>query len=393
MADAVSDSAGRVLLLAGEFEVRGSTSAFLRLAERLPGHGLDPLVVCSSASRLPARIRRDVAIHEYPGLTTRIIGRLVRHQLCRDLRLAPPDVIHVQSLRWIGLGGWLASAWRRPLVVSVNEVLGERERLRLPGTVRRVLALSEAVSESLRERGGIAEGMIEVIPAGVDRVDPISFGGQLVDVLDSGHVACVGTAGPLESVKGLAHFLGAARTVLAAGRDVEFLVAGAGPEESNLRRLAGELGIRGRVTFLPNRPDFSDALAAMDVFCLPSLQQGLGTILLEAMSMGRPVIATGVGGVASVVRDGETGLVVPPGDSTTLARRILELLDDPTTARAIGNAGQADVVARFGTTAMVRSTMAVYNDVMETSADDSGPVVGAGKGTGGVAVTREDELA
>ena len=118
MADAVSDSAGRVLLLAGEFEVRGSTSAFLRLAERLPGHGLDPLVVCSSASRLPARIRRDVAIHEYPGLTTRIIGRLVRHQLCRELRLAPPDVIHVQSLRWIGLGGWLA--WRKHRKNNLN---------------------------------------------------------------------------------------------------------------------------------------------------------------------------------------------------------------------------------------------------------------------------------
>ena len=105
--------------------------------------------------------------------------------------------------------------------------------------------------------------------------------------------------------------------------------------------------------------------------------------------MGRPVIATGVGGVVSVIRDGETGLVVPPGDSTAMARRIFELLDDPTTARAIGKAGQTDVVARFGTTAMVRSTVAVYNDVMETSDDESDPVVGAG----GVAVTREDELA
>ena len=370
MADAGSESGLRVLLLAGVFEVRGSTATTVRLAEHLGDHGFDPLVVCSSAARLSEKVRRKVSILQYPGLSTRVIGHLVRRLLARDLKELPPVVIHAQSRRLASLGGWLALSWGCPLVVSVNEVVGDREPLRMPRAVSKVLAVSEAVRESLVDRGNMqAEGVV-VIPAGVDAAGVE----RLVGVLEPDHVPSIGTAGPLEAVKGLPYFLGAAQKVLAAGRDVEFLVAGAGPEEANLRRLAGELGIRGRVTFLPNRPDFSDALAAVDAFCLPSLQQGLGTIMLEAMSLGRPVIASDVGGVHSVVRDGETGLVVPPGDSGALARGVLSLLDDPVRARAIGEAGRVEVMARFGTLAMVERTVAVYNEVIEQAGRTAGAV-------------------
>ena len=370
MADAGSESGLRVLLLAGVFEVRGSTATTVRLAEHLGDHGFDPLVVCSSAARLSEKVRRKVSILQYPGLSTRVIGHLVRRLLARDLKELPPVVIHAQSRRLASLGGWLALSWGCPLVVSVNEVVGDREPLRMPRAVSKVLAVSEAVRESLVDRGNMqAEGVV-VIPAGVDAAGVE----RLVGVLEPDHVPSIGTAGPLEAVKGLPYFLGAAQKVLAAGRDVEFLVAGAGPEEANLRRLAGELGIRGRVTFLPNRPDFSDALAAVDAFCLPSLQQGLGTIMLEAMSLGRPVIASDVGGVHSVVRDGETGLVVPPGDSGALARGVLSLLDDPVRARAIGEAGRVEVMARFGTLAMVERTVAVYNEVIEQAGMPLGTV-------------------
>ena len=167
--------------------------------------------------------------------------------------------------------------------------------------------------------------LISVIHSGVDTDEAVSE----VNVLEANRVPIVGTAGPLEAVKGFPFFLGAAARVLATGRDVEFVIAGAGPEESNLRRLACELRIDSRVTFVPNLFEFDDALSAMDIFCLPSLQQGIGTIMLEAMAMGRPVIATRVGGVHRVVRDNDTGLLVPPSNSEALAQRIEELLDDP----------------------------------------------------------------
>ncbi len=363
MAEAGSESPCRVLLLAGVFEVRGSTATTLRLAERLPEQGFDPLVVCSDAERLSSEVRRELSIRQYHGLSKRLIGRLVSRRLAADFVDQPPDLIHVQSRHMVSSGARLADEWGVPLIVSVHEVLQSQDQFELPRTVRKVLVVSEAVGESLVNRMGVPAECVVVVPGGVDVPDVQ----RLVGVLEPDHVPSVGTAGPLEVVKGLPYFLNAAQKVLAAGRDAEFLIAGAGPEENNLRRLAGELGIRDRVTFLPNRPDFSGALAAMDVFCLPSLQQGLGTIMLEAMSLARPVIASAVGGVCSVLRDGETGMVVPPEDSAALAGRMLSLLDDPVAARAIGEAGRRDVLARFGTATMVERTVSVYKEVLNQS--------------------------
>jgi glycosyltransferase involved in cell wall biosynthesis len=102
----------------------------------------------------------------------------------------------------------------------------------------------------------------------------------------------------------------------------------------------------------------------MDVFCLPSLRQGLGTIMLEAMALGRPVIATGVDGVYSVVRDNETGLVVPPSNSGRLAQRILELLRDPFRARRIADNARQMVLRDFNVDRMVRETAEVYRQVL-----------------------------
>jgi glycosyltransferase involved in cell wall biosynthesis len=119
------------------------------------------------------------------------------------------------------------------------------------------------------------------------------------------------------------------------------------------------------VTFVPNLYDFSTALEAMDIFCLPSLRQGLGTIMLDAMGRGIPVIATGVGGVFSVVSDNETGLVVPPSNSARLAERILELLNDPLKARALGTKGRELVREEFGIERMVEETADLYREVVQ----------------------------
>ncbi len=182
-----------------------------------------------------------------------------------------------------------------------------------------------------------------MIHAGVE----IPSDADLTPVLSPGRVPVVGTAGPLEALKGLPFFLGAAQRVLAENPQVQFLIAGAGPEEQNLRRLARELKIVEAVTFVPKLYDFSTALEAIDIFCLPSLRQGLGTIMLEAMGRGIPVIASGVGGVFSVVSDNETGLVVPPSNSARLAERILELLSDPLRARTLGSNGRRSGQAGF----------------------------------------------
>ncbi|HUG91477.1 MAG TPA: glycosyltransferase family 4 protein [Planctomycetaceae bacterium] len=346
-----------VLLFAGRFEVRGSSQYTLRLAQHLGGHAVVPSIVCSDAGQVDSGTRAEMTLREYPQLGLPLWGRVVMDLVRRDFDEAPPDLIHIQTRSVLSQGVWLARRLERPAVLTVHDYLGPRERLRVDrDCVRRIIAVSDAVKADLLERERFPDEFVTVIHSGVDVPEVV----DAPPVLDPGHVPVVGTAGPLEAVKGLPFFLGAAAQVLAVRESIEFLVAGAGPEERNLRRLARELGITGRVTFIPRLYDFSQSLEAMDIYCLPSLRQGLGTIMLEAMARARPVIATGVGGVYSAIRDNETGLVVPPSDSGRLAERFLELLDDPVRARAIGESGRRLVREEFGVEKMIERTAKLY---------------------------------
>jgi glycosyltransferase involved in cell wall biosynthesis len=354
---AQSSDTPQVLLFAGQFAVRGQCAYTLRLAQSLPEKGYRALVVCPNAQTVPSRTRQTLQIREYPHLLQPLVGRVVLEILLRQLLVDPPEIVHAQTLTAFRAATWIARELERPLILTIHDFLRPRVRLSVDRRVcRRVIAVSDAVRTHLIEQHHLPPDLVTVISSGVScrRDEPVE------PVLNPAKTPVVGTAGPLEAVKGFPFFLGAAARVHATGRDVEFLVAGAGPEEQNLRRLARELEIAQRVTFLPNLSDFSPALEAMDVFCLPSLRQGLGTIMLEAMALGRPVIATKVGGVFQVIRDGETGLLVPPSDSAQLAEKILELLDDPEKARRLGQAARAEVAANFSVEKMVEQTVGVY---------------------------------
>ena len=351
-----------ILLFAGRFTVRGSCSYSLRLAEQLPLQGMRSVVVCPDARRVEPERRRELQIREFSHLQLPLWGCVVVRMMLRQLQLDPPDLIHIQSRNVAQQGMWLARELQRPFVLTVHDYLQPSERFLIDRRwCQRIIAVSDSVKSDLQKRAGLPDHLISVIHSGVNTNDEIDE----TSVLKANRVPVVGTAGPLEAVKGFPFFLGAAARVLATGRDVEFVIAGAGPEESNLRRLARELKIDSHVTFSPNLLEFGDALNATDIFCLPSLQQGIGTIMLEAMSKGRPVIASRVGGIDQVVRDGETGLLIPPSDSDSLAKRILELLDDPANAREMGRAARVEVARDFSVDQMVSKTVAVYRDILE----------------------------
>ena len=357
----MDESQLNVLLFAGPFEVRGSSAYTIRLAENLGEYGISATVVCPDAHLVLTEKRSELSIREYPRLTTPLWGRFVMEAMKRDFSENIPDLIHIQSRNVISLGSRLARSLDCPLVATIHDFFPPQDRTRFdPSRTRRVIAVSRAVQSELLSRTRLPEEMVTVIHSGVEVVSE----SIAVPVLDPGHVPVVGTAGPLEAVKGHPFFLGAAQQVLAAGFKVQFLIAGAGPEEENLRRMARELEISEQVTFVSSLLEFSQALSAMDIFCLPSLRQGLGTIMLESMALGKPVIATGVGGVYSVVRDNETGLVVPPSNSSRLAERILELLKDPVRARALGEEGRRQVQNEFSVQQMVRKTAELYRQIL-----------------------------
>ena len=355
----------KVLLLAGRFEVRASCAYTLRLLEHLGGHGIDSWMVCSDAAKISPEQRGRLPIHEYRYFDRPLWGRVVLEAIRRNWHSSPPDVIHLQSPAVYQQGLWLARAWGRPVIMTVATSLPSRNRFPdVGGRCRKVIAISRSVADDLTRRNRVPSEHVVVIPSGVDVPAMQDEHGVLAD--DRGPV--IGTAGPLEATKGLPFFLGAAARVVRECPDCEFLISGAGPEEHNLRRLARNLKLGGHVTFVSQLFDFEMSLDAMDIFCLPSLQQGLGVTMLEAMIRGRPVIATGVGGVDSVITDGVTGLTVPPSNSEKLAERMLELLNDPERARKIGEAGRQFVREEFSVERMVAETAAVYRTTVPAGA-------------------------
>jgi glycosyltransferase involved in cell wall biosynthesis len=350
-----------VLLVAGPFQVRGACACTLRLAEGLAAEGIQARILTPNADCVAPGRRQRLAISVTPRLAMPVWGNVVRESLSRDLSRDPPDLIHIQSWSAYPAGAALARRLKRPfLLTAYDHRSNERHNDFDWRWGRRIIAVSQSVRADLLSRARFRPEMVCVIHAGVDVAPPAGISA----ILSPDRVPVIGTAGPLEVAKGHVFFLGAAQRVVAVRPDTEFLIAGSGPEEQNLRRLARELGLSRNVTFISSGCDFTPALSAMDIFCLPSLRQGLGTIMLEAMALGRPIIASGVGGVCSVIRNPQIGLIVPPSDSTRLAERMLELLDDPVRARALGETGRQLVTEEFTAQRMVAQTAALYREVL-----------------------------
>jgi glycosyltransferase involved in cell wall biosynthesis len=146
--------------------------------------------------------------------------------------------------------------------------------------------------------------------------------------------------------------------------NAQLLLVGRGQEEPRLRALAEAPGVRGRIRFAGEQADVAPWLAQMDVYVQPSLTAGISNSILEAMACGLPVVATAVGGTVEVVADGETGLLVPPGDPVAMAEALERLLADPARVEAVGRAGRARAEAHFGETLMLQRVEALLDQLI-----------------------------
>jgi glycosyltransferase involved in cell wall biosynthesis len=157
---------------------------------------------------------------------------------------------------------------------------------------------------------------------------------------------------------------------------VTFVIAGDGPLRQSLELLAADLGLTHRVRFLGVRDDIPLVLAALDVFALTSLWEGVPFSILEAMAAARPVVATAVNGVGEVVEHGQTGWLAAPRDVEQLAKYLEALLRDPVTARAMGQAGRRRVEERFSLDGAVARYSALYQRLYRDKRHN-GPTAGA----------------
>jgi glycosyltransferase involved in cell wall biosynthesis len=183
----------------------------------------------------------------------------------------------------------------------------------------------------------------------------------------------IGTLGRLETQKGLPYLVEALRLLSESGSRAFLLVVGSGREEERLREMVSRFGLEVCVQFLGMRRDVPEIHRAMDVFVLPSLWEGLPIALLEAMASGLPVVATPVGGVPEVVKNGKNGLLVPTKDPVALAEALRKIRQDPLLAEELGREGRETVRERYSHRRVAEEVMEIYRESLrETPMWDSG---------------------
>ncbi len=172
----------------------------------------------------------------------------------------------------------------------------------------------------------------------------------------------VGAIARLSLQKGHRYLVEAAARVLASRADTRFLIAGDGDQMEPLRARAAALGIADRLVFAGHRTDVPDLLGALDVFAISSLYEGTPLALFEAMASGKAIVSTAVDGCREVLQDGETGLLVPPGDAESLAQAVLRLLGDGALrARLAARAHEAS--RRYDVRTCVDEMQRVYEEI------------------------------
>lgn len=238
---------------------------------------------------------------------------------------------------------------------------------RLARRTDRIVGNSQAVVDFYRETVGIPADRLAMIPSGIadeepPSIDPIAVKAELGIPAEAPMLLF---AGRLYPQKGVIDLLKAADLLQHVRPNLTTVIAGDGPLREELEGVADafELQSTGRVRFLGHRDDVPRLLLAADALVLPSSFEGMPNVVLEAMRFRKPVVATAAPGTTEVVVDGETGLLVPVGDGTALARALLRIVDEPDLRQRLGQAGRDRVEAHFRAATMIDRFAELYEQL------------------------------
>jgi glycosyltransferase involved in cell wall biosynthesis len=252
--------------------------------------------------------------------------------------------------------------WKNRLQVRCDRVLSRRTCMHI--------AVSQDGMRIRMTRERVPAAKIVHIPNGVPVDDPAPR--PQAEARARGRAAfglradqpVLGTVGRVVEAKGYPHLREAVVALKRELPDLHWLQVGTGDALTDLRRRASRAGMAGAITFAGTRADVADLLAAMDVFVMSSIREGLPMALLEAMAARRPLVVTSAGGMAEVIEDQVSGLVVPPADPAALAAAVSRLLRDRATAERLALAAHARVKDHYSIEAAARRIEAVYHQCL-----------------------------
>ena len=360
----------------------GLENGLVNLVNRLPADRYRHAIVCLAGFNpvIRARIERPdvevLSLEKRPGKDPAAYGRM-----WSVLRQRRPAVVHTRNL------GTVDMQWVAALAAVPHRVHGEhgwelddpqglsRRSLRIRRACRpvvhRYVPMSRDIARWLERDVGVPSGRIRQLYSGVDveRFAPAPARPPMDPARSAADGAAtpglrVGTIGRLDPVKNQAALLEAFARLRQQRRDLHLTVVGDGPLRRRLQSLAGSLGIADEVTFTGARGDTPELLRNMDVFVLPSVNEGISNTILEAMATGLPVVAARVGGNPELVLDGISGRLYDPVGPDALWQALLPYLTDPGLRERHGRAGRERVVQNFSLDAMVSRYLAMYDELL-----------------------------
>jgi glycosyltransferase involved in cell wall biosynthesis len=363
----------RVMFLLTDMRVGGAEMLTANIIRRLDRERFAPELCClKELGTLGEALADEIPVHHdllSGKFDLRVLPRLLR--LLRSRRI--DAVVTVGAGDKMFWGRLAARAVGAPAILSAlhstgwPDGVGRLNRMLTPITDS-FIAVAESHGRFLAEHHGFPPGKVAVIPNGVDtqRFAP------LPDVTGIRHELGIGATDPVVGIvaalrpeKNHELFLEMARRVVQQLPKARFLIVGDGPCREGLQNRARQFKIAEHCLFVGSRDDVPRLLAAMDVFALTSHMEANPVSILEAMSVGRPVVATNVGSVHEAVAEGRTGLLVPAGDTGALTGAVLRLLEEPLLCQSMGSAAREAVVNRWSIEAMVRGYERLIDSVYE----------------------------
>jgi len=348
----------------------GGALQVLYLIRGLKQNGMTNLLVCTKGSTIAKEAAPFARVYKRPMVGDMDILFLMR--LLALIRREKPHLVHVHSRRGADLWGGLAARLARlPAVITRRVDNPESPWLAKIkyGLYDQVVTISEGIRQVLISQGLPASRIICVRSG----LDPTPYSGPCrrewfqaqFDLRPEERA--IGMVAQFIPRKGHRLLISVLPEVLRHFPAARFLFFGKGPLEQEIRSMVRAKGLEGAVRFAGFREDLPQILPCLDLLVHPALMEGLGVSLLQASAAGIPVVAARAGGIPEAVEHGRTGVLVHPGNPVSLSRAIIQVLQDPSAAEAMGRAGRKRVKRLFSVEQMVEGNLEIYRRVLARS--------------------------
>lgn len=335
----------------------GAESVIVSICKNIDKKNFDCVVVCFQDPRISKITLIDEA--QIIGIPAEIIKLENRIDLSAVFKLRALldkydiDILHCHDYKANFIGLLASKSKEVKLVTTLHGWLraGARERFYeyadsfLIKNFNQIIAISEDIKKSVSKSSILQKKTIVIHNA----VDTDYFKEKIAVDINykkklkiEKNVNIIGTVGRLSAEKGQSYLIEAAKEVIDAYPDTVFLIAGEGLLKKPLASMVSSIGLQNHIIFTGLIPqnEMRKTYSLFDIFVLPSLREGFGLALIEAMAMGIPVTATNVGGIPEIIEDGKTGYLVPPADANAISKAVIALLSDKAKAESMAKAGQ-----------------------------------------------------